>query len=145
PYGTDAVRLAVDLHRARPTTPAELESICRAAGVVIDRRATQADVALVAEVLDRWLTVVDAADERQRADRLNTLLAEYSAHPRLTDHAGTGWHLHYRDPHLRLSRVVATLITVGTALHLAGRGMHRLRRCAAGDCDGVVADVSRNG
>lgn len=145
PYGSDAVLLALTLQRARPTNPAELESICRESDVAIDRRATKADVALVHDVLDHWLTVVDAANDQQRADRLNALLSEYAAYPRLTDHAGTGWHVHYRDPHLRPGRVVAALVSVGTALHLAGRGMHRLGRCAAEDCDGVVVDISRNG
>ena len=145
PYGADAVLLAAALYRSRPATPADLESTCREFDVVIDREATKADVHLVHAVIDRWTAVVDAASDQDRADRLNALLSEYAAHPRLTDHAGTGWHVHYRDPHLRLGRVVAALVSVGTALHLAGRGMHRLGRCAAAGCDGVVVDVSRNG
>jgi predicted RNA-binding Zn ribbon-like protein len=145
PYGADAVQLAAALHRSRLSTLADLESECRRADVVIDRSATRADLRLVRTVVERWLTVVDAATNRERADRLNALLSEYAAYPRLTDHAGTGWHVHYRDPHLPLGRVVAALVSVGTALHLAGRGMRRLGRCAAADCDGVVVDVSRNG
>ncbi len=145
PYGADAVLLAAALQRTAPSTPDDLEAVCRQAGVVVDCQATTADVRLVASVVARWLTVVDAPTDRERADRLNALLRDYAAHPRLTDHAGTGWHVHYRDAQQPLGRVVAALVTVGTALHLAGRGMHRLGRCAAGDCDGVVVDVSRNG
>jgi predicted RNA-binding Zn ribbon-like protein len=145
PYGADAVQLAVALHRSLPATPADLEAICRETEVVVDRHATKADVRLVHSVIERWLTVVDATTEQERADRLNALLGEYAAYPRLTDHTGTGWHVHYRDPHLPLGRVVAALVAVGSALHLAGRGMHRLGRCAAAGCDGVVVDVSRNG
>jgi len=99
----------------------------------------------VDSVIERWLTVVDAPTDQDRADRLNALLSAYAAYPRLTDHAGTGWHVHYRDAQQPLGRVVAALVTVGTALHLASRGMHRLGRCAAADCDGVIVDVSRNG
>jgi predicted RNA-binding Zn ribbon-like protein len=145
PYGADAVLLASALHRSPPETPTDLELICREFDLVIDRRASRADVQLVRAVLDRWITVVDASSDQQRADRLNALLSEYAAHPRLTNHAGNGWHVHYRDPDIRLGRVVAALVSVGTALHLAGRGMHRLGRCAAAGCDGVVVDVSRNG
>ncbi len=145
PYGADAVLLAAGLHRALPRTPDELETICRRYDVVIDRRATKADVRLVESVVERWREVVDAATDQERADRLNVMLSEYAAYPRLSDHAGTGWHVHYRDPHIPLGRVVAALVTVGTALHLAGRGMHRLGRCAADDCDHVIVDVSRNG
>jgi predicted RNA-binding Zn ribbon-like protein len=145
PYGADAVLLAAELHRSPPETPTELETTCRQFDVVIDRQATKADVHLVRAVVDRWITVVDADSDQERADRLNALLSEYAAHPRLTDHAGTGWHVHYRDLDLRLGRVVAALVSVGTALHLAGRGMHRLGRCAAAGCDGVIVDMSRNG
>lgn len=145
PYGADAVLLAAGLHRSPPRSPDELEAICRHYDVVIDRRATKADVRLVQSVVERWREVVDAASDWERADRLNVLLSECAAYPRLSDHAGTGWHLHYRDPHVPLGRVVAALVTVGTALHLAGRGMHRLGRCAADDCDEVIVDVSRNG
>ena len=145
PYGADAVLLATALQRSAPSTPDDLEAVCRRAGVVVDRHATSADVRLVDSVIERWLTVVDAPTDQDRADRLNALLSAYAAYPRLTDHAGTGWHVHYRDAQQPLGRVVAALVTVGTALHLAGRGMHRLGRCAAADCDGVVVDVSRNG
>ncbi|GGS19861.1 hypothetical protein GCM10010252_69130 [Streptomyces aureoverticillatus] len=34
---------------------------------------------------------------------------------------------------------------MGTALHLTGRGMHRLGRCAVAECDTVFADTSRTG
>lgn len=145
PYGADAVLLAAALQRTVPSTPGELEAVCRQTGVVVDRDATRTDVRLVQSVVERWLTVVDATTDQERADRLNALLSEYAAYPRLTDHSGTGWHVHYRDAQQPLGRVVAALVTVGTALHLAGRGMHRLGRCAATDCDGVVVDVSRNG
>ena len=46
---------------------------------------------------------------------------------------------------LRVSQQVAALISVGTALHLVGRGMHRLGRCALADCHQPFADVTRNG
>ncbi|MPZ62123.1 MAG: CGNR zinc finger domain-containing protein [Propionibacteriales bacterium] len=144
PYGVDAVLLAVALVRSPPTTPEDLEAVCRSADVVVDRRATKTDVREVRRLMDRWLEVVDATTDPERADRLNALLGEYAAYPRLTDHT-SAWHLHYRDDRIPLSRVVAALVAVGTALHLAGRGMHRLGRCAASECTGVVVDVSRNG
>ncbi|WP_193392059.1 CGNR zinc finger domain-containing protein, partial [Leucobacter musarum] len=49
-----------------------------------------------------------------------------------------------------LAHVLSAVISVGTSLHLATRGMHRLARCAAGEdpgdpCSAVVGDVTRNG
>jgi len=81
---------------------------------------------------------------RRGAALLNRMLAAAAAYPRLTDHAG-GWHLHYRDAGQPLGAVLVSLIAVGTALHLAGRGMHRLRRCAVDECGAVFADTSRTG
>ncbi|WP_428963908.1 CGNR zinc finger domain-containing protein [Micromonospora fluostatini] len=145
PYGADAVRLALDLVVHPPETAPELAARCRAAGLVVDVPVAATDLAATRDFLADWLAVVDAADPPARAALLNTLLREASAHPRLTDHAGTGWHLHYRDPDLPLAGVLRALISVGTALHLAGRGMHRLDRCGSADCDRPFADVSRTG
>jgi hypothetical protein len=55
------------------------------------------------------------------------------------------------DPHARtLAEVLRAVFSVGTALHLTTRGMHRLGRCEAGatpgdPCRNVVVDVTRNG
>lgn len=144
PYGADAVKLAADLANWRPATPADLAARCRAAGLLVESPVTAADLDRLLRTIGEWEAVVDAADEPERAARLNAMLAAAAAHPRLTDHAG-GWHLHYRDAGRPLGEVLVALIAVGTALHLAGRGMHRLRRCAAGECGAVVADTSRTG
>lgn len=145
PYGTDAVRLAVTLANDPPTTLPELVARCQDAGLVIDMPVGPDDLARTRSFLQQWLTVVDAAEPYERARRLNDLLRDASAYPRLTNHAGDGWHLHYRDPDVPLAAVLRTLICVGTALHLTGRGMHRLGRCAAPGCTLVFADVSRTG
>jgi predicted RNA-binding Zn ribbon-like protein len=145
PYGRDAVLLAVDLVNDPPATAAELEARCVRAGLVVDRPAVPRDLEGARAYLARWGRVVDADDPAERARLLNALLAASAAHPRLTDHVGTGWHLHYRDDDMALVGVLRSLISVGTALHLAGRGMHRLGRCAAQGCVRVFADLSRTG
>jgi hypothetical protein len=145
PYGEDPVRLAVALATDRPRTAEELAARSVAEGVVVDRAPTTQDVAEVNAFLDDWLAVVDADSARLRADLLDRLLAESSAHPRITDHAGDGWHLHYRDADLPLAGVLRALISVGTALHLTGRGMDRLHRCALTECARPFGDFSRAG
>ncbi|MGW1173300.1 CGNR zinc finger domain-containing protein [Kitasatospora sp. NPDC002543] len=144
PYGDAAVRLAADLANRRPGTAGELADRCRAAGLVVGGPVRPSDLARVLALLDTWESVVDAADEHERAGRLNRMLAADAAHPRLTDHTG-GWHLHYRDDHQSFAAVLSTLIAVGTAFHLVGRGMHRLGRCAVEECGTVFADTSRTG
>lgn len=128
-----------------PMTPAELGERCAGGGLVVDTVPSDADLVDTAAFLAEWATVVDAETDVERADILNGLLARASAYPRLTNHAGDGWHMHYRDPNIPLGSVLRALVSVGTALHLTGRGMNRLGRCAAEDCVLVFADVSRTG
>lgn len=145
PYGEDPVRLAVGLVTEPPRDAEELARRCVDADLVVERPVTAADLREVEAFLDRWLTVVDADTTPVRAERLNTLLAESSAYPRLTDHTGTGWHIHYRDANLSLPGVLRALISVGTALHLTTRGMARLRRCALTECSRPFGDFTRGG
>ena len=145
PYGEDAVRLACDLVNHRPRTADHLVLRCRAAGLTLEPGTPGARLDRVLDFLERWAGLADLPSESERAERLNGMLAEFTAHPRLTDHAGGGWHLHYRDPDLGFDHKLCALISAGTALHLAGRGMHRLGRCEADGCARVYADTSRNG
>ncbi len=145
PYGEDAVKLAADLANRRPTSAGELADRCRATGIALELPVAPHDLDDTLATLTAWEKVVDAADEHERAELLNRMLATAGAYPRLTDHAGTGWHLHYRDDRQPLAALLSSLISVGTALHLAGRGMHRLRRCAVTECTAIFADTSRTG
>ena len=144
PYGQDAIVLAVELTNRRPESAAELVSRCEAAGLVFEQGTPAPDLSDVLAFLDQWCEVVDATEPERRAALLNVLLAESTAHPRLTAHTGS-WHIHYRDEAISFARKLRALVSTGTALHLSGRGMHRLGRCAAEDCDRVYADTSRNG
>jgi hypothetical protein len=145
PYGEDPVRLAVDLVNRAPRSAPDLGRRCVAAGVVVTTKPTSGDLHEVERFLALWLAVVDADSDGLRVERLNRLLAQSSSHPRITDHVGDGWHLHYRDDDLSLAGVLRALISVGTALHLTGRGMARLRRCALTECRSPFGDFSRGG
>lgn len=144
-YGREPVRLGVGLLNDPCASAAELGRRCAAAGLVLPGPPTDADLASVTAFLARWRRVVECAGRPGRAELLNELLADYASAPRLTDHAGDGWHLHFRDPDVATDRQIAALITVGTALHLTGLGMDRLGACAAEGCAQVYADTSRNG
>ncbi|MFC9757709.1 CGNR zinc finger domain-containing protein [Streptomyces sp. NPDC056921] len=145
PYGEDVVKLAADLANRRPASAEELADRCRTAGLVVELPVTPQDLDRTHEVLDAWEKVVDAEEEHERAELLNRMLAAAAAYPRLTDHAEDGWHLHYRDDRQTLGPLLFSLVSVGTALHLAGRGMRRLRRCAVTGCAMIFADTSRTG
>ncbi|MEV0161898.1 CGNR zinc finger protein [Nonomuraea fuscirosea] len=142
PYGADVVNFAAELANRPPASAAELAARCRAAGLVLERPVEAADLDRTLDVIAAWTKVVDAADEHERAGLVNEMLARSAAYPRLTDHAH-GWHLHYRDHSQPLGAALFALIAVGTALHLTGRGMDRLGRCAADGCAAIFADTSR--
>jgi predicted RNA-binding Zn ribbon-like protein len=84
------------------------------------------------------------ADRDTAVGLVNRMLAEARALPQLVRHDDWDWHLHVVDP----DRPLATRITVETAMAVvdlirAGE-LSRLSICAADDCEGVVADLSRN-
>ncbi|MDJ0361507.1 CGNR zinc finger domain-containing protein [Rhodococcus sp. H29-C3] len=145
PYGTYAVHLGVGLLNAPLESAAELGRRCVEAGLVVDTVPGDSDLVDTMAFLAEWSTVIDASTDESRAEILNGLRTRASAYPRLTNHAGDGWHIHYRDPNIALGSVIRALVSVGTALHLTGRGMSRLGRCAAEDCSTSFADVSRTG
>ena len=150
PYGEYAVLLAASLANEWPRDRAGIVARTREAGMTMPFPEELDDVAGVRRVVDEWLAVVDADDPHERAALLNTHMAAAAAFPRLTDHDGGGWHLHYRDDTQCLPHVLRAVFSVGTALHVTTRGMHRLHRCAAGPdagdtCSSVVVDLTRNG
>ncbi|MBW1638109.1 CGNR zinc finger domain-containing protein [Microbacterium resistens] len=145
PYGEYATLLAASLADDWPADRAGIEARTRRFGMTMVFRAAPDDHERTRAVIDEWLRVVDAEDPADRAVLLNRMMAEAAAHPHLTDHDGEGWHLHYRDPDDALPYVLRAVIAVGTALHLATRGMHRLGRCAADPCTNVIVDITRNG
>lgn len=151
PYGEYAVLLAASLANEWPAERIGVVARTRDFGMTAEFPEASDDYDGVRSVVDDWLRVVDATDPQDRARILNSHMAAATAYPRLTDHNDEGWHLHYRDDNATsLPRVLSAVISVGTALHLTTRGMHRLRRCAAGSTPGdpcvrVVVDVTRNG
>lgn len=132
PYGEYAILLAADLANDWPPDRAGIVARTRDHGMTMRFPTGPDDHLRTRAVIDDWLTVVDAVDPHRRAILLNAQMAAVAAYPRLTDHDGEGWHLHYRDDDCPLPEVLAAVISVGTALHLTTRGMHRLGRCAAG-------------
>jgi len=145
PYGEYAVLLAASLANDWPDDRNALEARTLEMGMTMRFPPAPDDHARVREVIDDWLAIVDETEPARRAELLNAQMAAVAAYPRLTDHDGEGWHLHYRDDVQSLPFVLRAIIAVGTSLHLVTRGMGRLGRCQAAPCRNVVVDVTRNG
>ncbi|WP_426181267.1 CGNR zinc finger domain-containing protein [Microbacterium sp. TWP3-1-2b2] len=145
PYGEYAVLLAASLANDWPADRAGIVERTREAGMTMEFARGADDHPACRRVIDDWLRIVDNDRDEDRAAMLNLQMASVAAYPRLVDHDGEGWHLHYRDSNDALPFVLRAVISVGTSLHLVTRGMNRLRRCEAEPCANVVVDVTRNG
>jgi Conserved protein containing a Zn-ribbon-like motif, possibly RNA-binding len=145
PYGEYAILLAASLANDWPEDRDGIDDRMRTVGMTMAFPEARDDHPATRLVIDDWLRVVDAPDGPTRAQLLNIQMAKAAAYPRLTDHDNEGWHLHYRDTGQSLPDALRAVISVGTALHLTTRGMHRLARCQAEPCDAVVVDTTRNG
>jgi hypothetical protein len=88
--------------------------------------------------------VFDAADDAAAAAAVNTLVSQATVRPRLTDHDGYDWHVHYSAPGASLPEHLRIDCGMALALVVATGERERLRRCAAPDCDQVLVDLSRN-
>lgn len=78
------------------------------------------------------------------AERVNRLLAEHRALPQLVRHDAWDWHLHAVSPEAPLASRIAVEAAMAWVDVIRSGELDRLRRCADPDCDGVLADLSRN-
>lgn len=128
----------------------ELESVSQVQALITQFRFSgridrdDNEVAEVRTVRDRirgvWkLTRDDAATE------INAMLAEAKALPFLARHGDFDWHLHANDPEAPLAERIQAEVGLALVDVVRSDAMWRLRRCQAPDCEGLMADLSRNG
>ena len=142
----------VDLINTAPTRTAEeqlgdlddLRSFVERHDVSEVGALTRTDLVAVQELRRRIRLVVDAQTDAEAAEMLNALVSEAPVTPRLTNHDGYAWHMHYFAPGATLAEHLA--VDGGMALaHVVSVGeRERLRVCEAPDCDHVLVDLSRN-
>jgi hypothetical protein len=145
PYSRPLLHNVIDLLN-RP--PAGIDDICArwvAVGMPMENGPGAHDLDLVRDYLGDWRRLVDAGTEAARVAVLNELLTRYAGRLTVTDHDGSGWHLHYRSDDADLGEVLTASTTVAAAHHLTAHGMHRLGRCALPECADAYIDHSRPG
>lgn len=126
------------------STPEKLTALLDRVGYTgrFDRNETELRAVLGARDQLRaiWILPREAA-----VTRINRMLRDASALPQLVRHDDLDWHLHATSPQAPLDeriRVEAALAFVDV---LRADEWWRLRECAAPDCAGLLADLSRNG
>jgi predicted RNA-binding Zn ribbon-like protein len=105
---------------------------------------TGRDLAAVHEVRDRFHHVFEAGGQKAAVDLVNAIVADARTTPRLTDHDGYDWHVHYFAPGTTLAEHLAADGGMALAFVLAAGELDRLRVCEAPDCERVLVDLSRN-
>ncbi len=107
-------------------------------------RLAEPDVAAVREVRDRFARILGATGDRSAAALINAMVAEAGTTPRLTDHDGHDWHMHYYAPGASLAHHLAADGGMALAFLIVAGERDRLRRCAAPNCQRAFVDLSRN-
>ncbi|MGW1075346.1 CGNR zinc finger domain-containing protein [Streptomyces sp. NPDC002537] len=102
------------------------------------------DLVAVRAVRDRFARAFSAEDTAALAELLNAMVAEAGTTPRLTDHDGYDWHVHYFAPGASVAEHLAADGGMALAFLVVAGERERLRRCAAPDCGRAFVDLSRN-
>jgi predicted RNA-binding Zn ribbon-like protein len=84
------------------------------------------------------------APEREQVDRINDLLAEYRAQPRLVEHGDLGWHIHATDDDAPMHERMGVEAAMALIDLIRAGETERLRTCAGEDCENILIDLSRN-
>lgn len=84
-------------------------------------------------------------DRDAAVTEVNTMLADARALPYLTRHDGFDWHLHATSPDAPLAERIRVEVALALLDVIRTDEWWRLRVCAAPDCEGLLADLSRNG
>ena len=104
------------------------------------RRVTQR----VLDLLPRLLTL-PTSDPGAASIWVNAELTEHTIAPSLSDHDGSGLHVHWTPPSATFDDQVMADVLMAITQDLCEHGVKRFGRCAADDCEHLFYDSSRNG
>jgi predicted RNA-binding Zn ribbon-like protein len=147
--GFHPAQRAVDLAEAVRRDPAvsrdELAAILRSHGETaadVDADAFgDEDAAELVTAIERLTVVLRTPDVDAAAERLNELLAECAARPRLTRHGGHPWHLHVdRADDTAWGEWFITSSALALAQLLSERGRLAWGECASPGCAALFLD-----
>lgn len=107
-------------------------------------RLTRGDLAAVHALRDVIRPIFGTSDAARAARIINSLVSQAPVTPRLTDHDGYQWHMHYFSPGVSLADHLAIDCGMALAHVVSVAEVERLRICDVTDCDQVLVDLSRN-
>ncbi|KUJ66636.1 hypothetical protein ACZ90_35110 [Streptomyces albus subsp. albus] len=102
------------------------------------------DLSAARSVREKFAQVFAATDDATASALLNAMVAAAGTTPRLTDHDGYDWHIHYFAPGASVADHLAADGGMALAFLVVAGERERLRRCEAPDCGRAFVDLSRN-
>lgn len=114
------------------------------------QRAQRADDGELAALADRLVPIgrlVRSLPDVELADAVGSLNGHLEAAaiaPSLSAHDGFALHIHWTGPSTPFAHQVAVDVLMALAQTLCDHGVARFGRCAAGDCDRVFYDTTKN-
>ena len=122
---------------------ADLDAFLAGWGFTGSRKRDRAELRAVQELRPR-LRRLWQVDKDGAVDIVNELLREARALPQLTKHDEWDYHLHATRPEQPLVERMAVEAAMAFVDVIRTDELERLRICAAGDCENVLVDLSKN-
>lgn len=107
------------------------------------RTRDQAELDAVRALRPRLVQLWEMTED-EAVDLVNALLRDANALPQLLKHDGWEYHIHATPPEAPLADRMAVDAAMAFADVIRTGELGRLRVCAAGDCDDVLVDLSKN-
>lgn len=104
---------------------------------------TEEDLREVLALRERLREVFHSENDVAAADRINRLLEDSAATPRVSLHGGTA-HLHFEAIGPSLGKALGAATAMGLGVVLVEEGFERLGFCDSSTCEDVYIDVSKN-
>ncbi len=101
------------------------------------------ELAAIHEIRNTLRDVINSEDETEASQRLNTLLANNVATPRVSVHNGHP-HLHFEPQGSTMTSWLGVVTAMGLATVLIEHGLERFGSCQSSTCEDVYVDTSRN-
>jgi len=151
-YTTKPVELAVALTNTQGVTADALDSPeeliefldgFRELWEGVAKPPRKADLAEVIELRSALREIMESHDESAASSRVNQLLEQYGATPRLSTHSGHP-HLHFEPIESSIVCWLGAITAMGLASVIVEHGVERFGVCDSGTCVDVYIDTSRN-
>ncbi|HET7356887.1 MAG TPA: CGNR zinc finger domain-containing protein [Nocardioidaceae bacterium] len=107
-------------------------------------RLTVRDLREVHALRESIRSVFECETDQEACTIVNRLVSQAAVTPRMTDHDGYSWHIHYFSPGASLADHLAVDCGMALAQVISSGERERLRRCEAPGCEQVLVDLSRN-